>query len=130
MNKCSNCGNDLRITDLGVITRKIMLCPNCNTNLVVIEKPLSFFLDLLAVIVFIAIYRAIGGASYGRYWRWIIPFVLIVFLASIFVKIRTARVFIITTPNNLKAARRAERINLLILGSLVVVAAVFLLKII
>ena len=109
VNNCPVCGNHQEIDDIGIITRKRIVCRSCKNELVIIEKPSSFFLDILFVFVLLAIYAPLRQAGYGQ---WIfLPISLFIILAFVLVKFRIPSGFITMTADNWKVVGRAEKMN-------------------
>ena len=103
---------------MGIITRKRIVCRNCKNELIIVEKPFSFFLDILFVFVLLAIYAPLRQAGYGQ---WIfLPLSFFALIAFVLVKFRFPNGFIIMTTNNWKVVGRAERINVSLLFLIVV----------
>ena len=117
MNKCPICGNNQKIDDFGIISRKKISCSNCKNDLLIIETPFSFFVYVLSIIAFLAIYAPLRQAGYSQ---WIaVPIGLLASLTFGIVKVRIRSDFIIRAADNSKAIRKAERMNWLLLAGIV-----------
>ena len=128
MNKCPICGNGQAINDIGIIIRKKITCCNCKKDLILIENPSSFLVDLLVdlffVVLLLAIYVALRKTGYDR---WVgIPLLLIGSFALFFVKERVPTEFTVSTAESLEPIRRAEKANLLLLAGIVALVALLL----
>jgi len=114
MNKCPVCDDNQNIGGFGIITRKRISCRNCKSDLIIIETPLSFFIDSLFIIASLGIYALLRRAGYGL-WIWL-PLTGFTAFVAVVVRVKIPSNFNIATAETLGTIRREERINLLLLA--------------